>query len=349
MPARPTPDPATLDAARAAAFARVALANVVREYPNKPDHLLAGPDDLAPPRALHPAFYGSYDWHSCVHMHWLLARVARLFPGLAELPAIVATFDAHLSPANVAGEVAYLGEPGRATFERTYGWAWLMALAAELARWRDASPRGPAARWCDALAPLAGALVGRSLEHLPRSPYPIRAGTHANSAFALDLTLDYAETVGHAELARVVRDQARAWFGADAAYPARYEPDAEDFLSGGLMEAALMQRVLPGAAFGAWLERFAPDWSEGAIGAWLAPPRVADRSDARIVHLDGLSLSRAWCWRRLARAFAADDPRGALASRAAARHLAAGLPQAVGGDYVGEHWLATFAVLALTA
>jgi hypothetical protein len=183
---------------------------------------------------------------------------------------------------------------------------------------------------------------------MPRSPYPIRAGTHANSAFALDLALEYAEAASHAALGGLIDGKAREWFGADAAYPIRYEPSGDDFLSGGLMEAALMQRVLGPGEFAAWLDRFVPDWSEGVLGAWLTPPRVSDRGDAKIVHLDGLSLSRAWCWRRLARGLAADDPRGALAREAAVRHLDAGLPQAVGGDYVGEHWLASFAVLALS-
>ena len=349
MPANPITGDSCLDAARASAFARVALANVVREYPNKLDHVLNGDADVAAPRALHPAFYGSFDWHSCVHMHWLLVRAARLFPALPEAPAIVATLDAHLSPANIAGELAYLAQPSRATFERTYGWAWLLKLSAELKLWRADSPDGPASRWDEALAPLAKAFVARFLDHLPRSPYPIRAGTHANSAFALDLALDYAEAASHAPLDALVRARARDWFGGDADYPARYEPSGDDFLSGGLMEAALMQRVLVPGAFAAWLDRFVPDWSEAAIGAWLAPPSVSDRTDPKTVHLDGLALSRAWCWRRLANAFAADDPRRRIALEAAARHLEAGLPQVVGGDYVGEHWLASFAVLALTA
>jgi hypothetical protein len=347
MSASPAIPASTLDANRASAFARVALANVVREYPNKLDHVLNGAADVASPRALHPAFYGSFDWHSCVHMHWLLARVARRFPTLAEAPAIVATLDAHLSPANVAAELAYLAQPSRATFERTYGWAWLLKLAAELKLWRADFPDGPASRWDDALAPLAQAFAARFVDHLPRSAYPIRAGTHANGAFALDLALDYAQAAPHAPLDALVRSRARDWFTPDAAYPARYEPSGDDFLSGGLMEAALMQRVLAAGEFAVWLDRFVPDWSEAAIGAWLAPPRVSDRTDAKIVHLDGLSLSRAWCWRRLARAFDSADPRRALALTAAARHLDAGLPQVVGGDYVGEHWLASFAVLAL--
>jgi len=348
MPSNPAIAPYALDAARASAFARVALANVVREYPNKLDHVLNGPADVASPRALHPAFYGSFDWHSCVHMHWLLARVGRLFPAIPEAFAIAATFDAHLAPAAIAGELAYLAQPSRATFERTYGWAWLLELSAELRRWRAELPESPARRWEEALAPLADAFAARYLDHLPRSPYPIRAGTHANSAFALDLALDYAEAAHHAPLATLVRAKAREWFGKDAGYAARFEPSGDDFLSAGLMEAALMQRVLAPGAFAAWLDRFAPDWSEAAIGAWLVPPRVSDRADAKIVHLDGLSLSRAWCWRRLAKGFASEDPRRALALTAAERHLDAGLPQVVGGDYVGEHWLATFAVLALT-
>ena len=349
MPALSTPADLLLNASRASAYARVALANVTREWPNKLDHVMNGPEDVALPRALHPAFYGSFDWHSCVHMHWLLARVGRQFPVLTEAPAIAATFDAHLAPTNIAGELAYLRQPSRRTFERTYGWAWLLMLSAELKRWRMGSTGGLAGRWDDALAPLADAFVARYLDPLPRTPYPIRAGTHANDAFGLDLALDYAEVVPQAELAAAARAKAIEWFSEDERYPAAYEPNGDDFLSGGLMEAALMQRVLPASEFAVWLDRFVPDWSEPAIGSWLAPPRVADRADAKAVHLDGLSLSRAWCWRRLARAFPGDDPRRALALEAARRHLDAGLPRSVGGDYVGEHWLASFAVLALTA
>jgi hypothetical protein len=337
-----------LDPAMASGYASTALVNIAREYPNKPDHVLDGPADLRPPRDLHPVFYGSYDWHSCVHMHWLLVRLLRLVPELAETNEIVAALDERFTPEAVAREIAYLGRPTAATFERPYGWAWLLALDAEVHA-LAATRRVPGAQeWALALDPLAGAFVDRFRAYLGKAKVPVRAGTHANSAFALDRVLDYASVHGEGMLADLVRATAGAWYATDGDYPVRYEPSAEDFLSPGLMEAALMLRVLPEGERAGWLARFLPDWTSSGIGRWLAPEEVPDRTDARLVHLDGLNLSRAWCWRRLARSLPIEDERRAMAERAAARHLDASLGQAVGSDYVAEHWLATFAVLALT-
>jgi hypothetical protein len=340
--------PAALTPALASRFARLALAHVTREYPNKLDHVLGGPEDALGPRALHPVFYGSFDWHSCVHGYWLLARLLRRAPALPEAPAVRALFDAHLVPERVAGEVAYLARPTARGFERPYGWAWLLALAAELARHAGTPWSADAARWGAALRPLAHAFVARFRAFLPLATYPVRAGTHFNTAFALALALEYAGVAGDDGLAALLRDRARAWYGGDADCPG-WEPGGDDFLSPALVEAECMRRTLgEGDEFRAWLGRFLPRLDRGEPAALFAPAHVSDRSDGKIAHLDGLNLSRAWCWRGLARAWPAGDARRAAALAAADRHLAAGLPH-VAGDYMGEHWLATFALLALEA
>ncbi|MGH6623734.1 MAG: DUF2891 domain-containing protein, partial [Burkholderiaceae bacterium] len=307
----------------------------------KLDQLLTAAADLRAPRDLHPLFSASYDWHSCVHMHWTLVRLLRRFPAHAQAAATRAHLDGHLTPGNVAGELATLKGPHRATFERPYGWGWLLALAAELeplAR-DDAQAR----HWRDALAPLADAFAERFLDFLPRSDFPTRAGTHGNSAFALLLALDWSEATQHLRLRRAIVDRANTWFGRDRDYPALYEPGGDDFLAAGLVEAALMRRTVDGCSFEDWWQRFAPN--RDAMAHWLVPVAVSDARDARIVHLHGVNLTRAWCWRLL---FAELDPslQPAVTSAIAA-HLAASAPAATGGDYVGTHWLASFLVLAL--
>jgi hypothetical protein len=335
--------PAALGADLAARFARIALGHVEREYPNKLDHVMAGGADVRAPRALHPVFYGSFDWHSCVHGYWMLSRLARAFPEIAEAARIGETIDANLTPANVAAEIAYLARPESKGFERPYGWAWLLMLAAELARHDTEEGR----RWSATLAPLADAFEKRFLEFLPKATYPIRAGAHTNGAFALILALDYAETGRREALAELIRAKALDWFGHDRDAPA-WEPGGDDFLSPTLVEAECLRRVLPPTEFMPWLDRFLPRLAERQPATLFAPATVSDRSDGKIVHLDGLNLSRAWCWRSLATAFAAADPRRAIAIETAETHLAASLPH-VAGDYMGEHWLATYAVLALLA
>jgi hypothetical protein len=332
-----------LTPAFASRLARVALANVVREYPHCPQHVLADARDLHAPRALHPAFYGSYDWHSCVHMHWLLACVRRRFPALPEAAAIADVFDLHLTPDHVAVEAAYFARPLAATFERTYGWAWLLRLAAELAA--DASAR----RWAQALAPLTVTIVARYHHYLPRQRYPLRQGLHPNSAFGLALALDYADAADARALAALCRDTARRWFAGDRDAPAAWEPSGTDFLSPVLVEADLMRRVLDGPAFGAWLAGFLPGLAAGTPASLLAPVAVDDRADPLLVHLDGLNLSRAWSLQGIAGALPAAEPcRGRLVAAAQA-HREAGLAGLASGEYAGAHWLASFALLALTA
>lgn len=309
----------------AAAFAAAALANVTREFPRHVSHLLSGPGEPLDQRKLHPAFYGSYDWHSAVHMHWTLVRVLRLYPSLALGKVIAERLDAHLSKPAIGTELRYFTSQGARTFERPYGWAWLLELHAELSRLGNA-------RWLEAVQPLAAELAQRMASFLSGAPYPIRAGSHGNTAFACMLSLDYARTVGDKTLENEIKTAARRWYQADRDAPLAYEPSLDDFLSPALVEAALMREVLPPGEFRDWLKAFLPADVEN-----LKPPRVADRADPKQSHLDGLALSRAWCLAKLDR------------KEAAERHLAAALPHVVGGHYVGEHWLASFATLALSA
>ena len=319
------------------------MAHVTREYPNKLDHVMNGPGDVRSPRALHPIFHGSFDWHSCVHGYWLLARLLRRFPALPEAAQIRDLLEQRLTPDNVAGELAYLVQPLRATFERPYGWAWLLKLAGELAQYETAQ----GGRWSANFRPLADAFVRRFHDFLPKATYPVRTGTHFNTAFALTLALDYAQTVADAPLMDLLRDKARTWYGQDADCQA-WEPGGDDFLSPSLIEAECMRRALPAAAFSAWLDRFLPRVAAGDPSTLFRPVMVTDRTDGKIAHLDGVNLTRAWCWRSLAAAWPRADPRRAGALDAAERHLVASLPH-VAGDYMGEHWLATFALLALEA
>lgn len=321
-------------------FARVALAHVTREYPNKLDHVINDSSDLKSPRQLHPVFFGSFDWHSCVHGYWLLATVERLYPGADIAVEIKRAFHGQLTPEKVQVEVEYLRQPLRATFERPYGWAWLLMLAAELDR-GDRERQ----RWRDALRPLANVFADRFKTFLPKATYPTRVGTHFNSAFAVALALEYAVVVSDTKLERLLRDTAVCWFLGDTDVQA-WEPGGDDFLSPALMEAECMRRVMSGAEFGKWIDRFLPRLERREPTRLFTPAIVSDRSDGKIAHLDGLNLSRAWCWRALAQTWPLTDARHGIALEAAETHLAASLPY-VAGDYMGEHWLATFALLAL--
>jgi hypothetical protein len=292
-------------------------------------------EDVYIPSAIHPVFFGSYDWHSCVHGWWQLLTIARLHPDLPFAAEIRARADATLAPDKVAVELAYLARPESAGFERPYGWGWLLALHAEAA-WHDAP-------WAAALAPLAEAFAARFEAHLPKLTYAIRTGVHSSTAFALVLALDWAHRFRPA-LADQIGDRARHWFGADR-HAQAWEPSGDDFLSPTLVEALLMSRVL-GDGFGAWFEAFLPEVASAAPATLFTPAIVSDRSDGKIAHLDGLNLSRAWCWRNLVAALPGHPAAGVMTG-AAERHLAASLPH-VEGDYLGEHWLASFALLALS-
>jgi hypothetical protein len=331
-------------------FVAIVLGHVEREYPNKLDHVMNEACEVRSPRELHPVFFGSLDWHSCVHGYWLMVRALRLAPTLAQEGAIRELFDRRFTAANVGAEVEYLRQPLRGTFERTYGWAWLLKLGAELrlgAEKAAGDERGAAmARWGQTLEPLTRAFAEMYVKYLPKATYPIRVGTHNNSAFGLALALDYAEAAKHGALKDLIVTKANAWYAKDAGCPA-WEPDGTDFLSPALMEAECVRRVLPAGEFVPWLDRFLPNLAKREPATLFTPAFVSDRTDGQITHLDGLNLSRAWCWRAIARALPAGDPRRALGENAAAIHLDAALPH-VTGDYMGEHWLATFALLAMS-
>jgi hypothetical protein len=296
--------------------------------------------DARPPRELHPAFYGSYDWHSCVHQHWMLVRLVRIFPQLPERPEIESVLRAHLARENLEAEAAYLRTAGREAFERPYGWAWLLKLAQEL-RLHDRALG-------ENLAPLVAAVRGGFIVYFAKLAQPVRHGVHDNSAFALALALNYARAADDQELKLLCTSRAAAWFGHDADYPAHLEPSGEDFLSPALVEAGLMARILPQEVFVRWLGKFLPRLAAGEPWSLLHPAAVSDPADAKIGHLIGLNLNRAWVWRRLAAVLPASDPRAATCATAAARHYAAALPLLSEDDYHRSHWLATFAVYALT-
>lgn len=320
----------------ASQFARIALGHVGREYPNKMDHVLEGPADIRGPRDLHPIYFGSFDWHSCVHGYWTLATVLRLHPEIPEAEAVRAHFDAMFTAAKVAGEVAYLDRPSARGFERPYGWAWLLMLQAELLR--------HSAPWAAAHQPLADAFAARFVAFLPKAAYPIRTGVHSSTAFALRLAADYDR---EPELNRLISQRGVAWHAEDRDANA-WEPSLDDFLSPTLMTAALQARLLSANDFAAWFAAYLPRASRGQPASLFTPAVPPDRSDGKMAHLDGVNLSRAWCWREIAAALPTGDPVRDVAESSARTHLAASLPH-VAGDYMGEHWLASFALLALTA
>lgn len=325
-----------LTPATASRFATLTLGHLEQQWPYKLDHVMNGPEDVLSPIALHPIFHGSFDWHSCVHGWWQLMRLMRRFPDLPQAPEIRERADRLLVPDKVAGELAYLSRPMSAGFERPYGWAWLLALHDELTH-HDAP-------WAATLEPLARAFADRFADHLPKLTYPIRVGTHYNSSFTLTLAHGWASRHDPA-LATQITDRARSWFGADRDCQA-WEPGGDEFLSSALTEALLMQTVLAADEFRDWWDAFLPHAANGEPATLFTPATVSDRSDGKIVHLDGLNLSRAWCWFAVAQALAETHPATPRALDSADRHLAASLPH-LDDSYMGGHWLATFALLAL--
>ena len=334
----------SLNQTEASHFASLAMKCIRKEYPNKPDHTINDGDDVRSPRAMHPAFYGCFDWHSTVHGHWMLVHLLRLFPLIPEAHDIRGALNANLSAKNIAGEVSYLNQSNRASFERTYGWAWLLKLAEELHDWNDEDGR----RWAKNLQPLADALAEKYLAFLPKQNYPIRTGVHPNTAFGLAFALDYAQAVGNQKLASLIVERSRTYFGHDVNYPAAWEPGGEDFFSPALMEADLMRRVMTDTEFARWFNRFLPGVARHQPQTLLQPAIVTDRTDPKLVHLDGLNLSRAWCMRSIATALPPNDPARRVLTRSAAAHAQAALAHVASGNYEGEHWLASFAVYLLT-
>jgi hypothetical protein len=329
---------------QASHFASLALKCISKEYPNKPEHVMNDSRDVDNPKKLHPAFYGCYDWHSSVHGHWMLVRLLRTFPNLPEAAQIRKALATNLKAENIAGEVAYLKQPNRQSFERTYGWAWMLKLAEELSLWTDADGR----EWSRNLQPLADALVQQYLAFLPKQTYPIRTGVHPNTAFGLAFAFDYAKTTGNEKLATLVAERSRTYFGKDVDYPGNWEPGGEDFFSPALMEADLMRRVMDQAEFRRWFHRFLPQLTTQRFKSLLRPAVVSDRTDPKLVHLDGLNLSRAWCMRSIASALPKTDPDRRILTGSARAHAADALAHVASGDYAGEHWLASFAVFLLS-
>lgn len=328
----------------ASRLATLPIKSLQREYPNKLDHVMNDEGEVLSPKELHPVFYGSYDWHSSVHGHWMLVRLLKRFPDLSEASEIRRILNEHLTPEKVAQEVAYLHQDSRASFERPYGWGWLLKLAEELHSWDDPD----AQRWATNLDPLSQTIAERYLDYFPKQTYPIRSGVHSNTALGFAFALDYAREVGNKPLEDLIVERSRTYYGKDKDYPAAWEPGGDHFLSPTLTEADLMRRVLPKEEFARWLNDFLPELSEQKPEALLTPAKVADRSDPKIVHLDGLNLSRAWAMHGVADSLAADHPARAVLRESAQSHTAASLPHVTSGDYAGEHWLASFAVYLLS-
>jgi hypothetical protein len=326
-------------------FARLALQCIHREYPNKIAHVMNSDRDARPPRELTPAFYGCFDWHSCVHGHWLLVRLLRLVPGGRFARRARAAISRSLTPENVAGEVRYLQEEGREAFERPYGLAWLLQLAAELHEWRDDPD---ARRWLQALKPLERKSVLMLKAWLPKLGHPIRTGEHSQSAFAFGLVLDWAGTAGDRRMRSLVAARSRAFYLNDRDAPLRYEPSGQDFLSPCIAEADLMRRVLARDEYSRWLDAFLPCIPHDGSAHWLVPGTVTDPSDGKLVHLDGLNLSRAWMLEGIALSLPHRDRRIRSLLAAAGIHRKAGLRAVTGRHYEGGHWLASFAVYLVT-
>ena len=342
------PSSGGFDATAADRFARLALACVGKEYPNKISHVLNGDADVAPPRKLTPAFCGCYDWHSSVHGHWLLVRLVRTFPEASFAGAAREALKKSLTAENLKQEASYIRGQGRASFERPYGLAWLLQLCAELREWGDPQAREMSAN----LRPLEEAAVERLQTWLPKLSHPVRIGEHDQTAFGLSLMLDYARSVGNDAFAKLVADSARKFFMADKNCPLVYEPSGEDFLSPSLGEADVMRRLLLPGEFAEWLKGFMPQIPAARDGGyntdWLPVTVSPDPSDPKLAHLDGLNLSRAWMLEGIISALPADDPRRPALQTAADAHRRAGLAAVTGEHYEGGHWLGSFAVYLTT-
>jgi len=334
----------SLTQAGASHFAKLALKCVQQEYPNKLSHVMNDSSEVQGPSALHPAFYGCFDWHSSVHGHWMLVSLLKRFPDMAEADEIRQKLAANLTADNIAIEVSYLHQPNRKSFERTYGWAWLLKLSDELQSWEDEQGQ----LWATNLQPLADEIVTRYLNFLPRLNYPVRSGEHPNTAFGLSFAYDYALNTHNVPLQQLIESTALRFYADDKNCPLDYEPGGSDFLSPCLEEADLMWRILPQAEYVSWLGAFLPGIPANPPMSIQAPATVSDRSDGKLVHLDGLNLSRAWCMQQIAEALPANDPSRSWLLAQAKAHINTTLPNIASGSYEGEHWLASFAVYALS-
>ena len=338
------PAPFELTPAQASRFVGLSLRCSERPWPNKPGHVYEREEQVRASREVTPAFYGCFDWHSAVHGHWAMLRLLERFPGLAEASQVRARLDQHLSPEPMAQELAFFGEARSRTFERPYGWGWLLRLHGELAGSEDPDAK----RWEAAVRPLAKLLSDRTRDYLTRLTVPIRAGTHSNTAFALVHMLDAARATGDEALQAAIVEHARRFYLADRHCPTAWEPSGEDFISPCLAEADLMRRVLPAAELAPWLDAFLPPLTSPEFEPLLRPVEVRDREDPRIGHLIGLAFHRAWCYAGLASSLPEGDPRRPVFDRLAGIHRQAGLADMFASGYGGEHWLASFAIYLLT-
>lgn len=326
-------------------FAQLAMQGIPQQYPNKPSNVMASAEDVLSPQAMHPVFFGSFDWHSAVHGHWMLVKILRTSPGHASASSIRRLLNEQLTADKLQQEARYFEVDSNKSFERMYGWAWALQLVAELQHWDDEDGR----RWRENLRPLEAVIVARIRDYLPKLSFPIRTGVHRDTGFALAMELDYARTLGDVELEQLLVEKAKAFYQDDVDYPAHYEPSGHDFFSSGFNEADLMRRVLDREAFSEWLDRFLPQLRAGEMGSMMEPVEVPDVTDGHLIHLAGLNLSRAWTMTGIASALDPEDPRRRMLEAAIDEHAAAGLKYVNSGHYEGEHWLATFAVYHLTA
>jgi hypothetical protein len=329
---------------QAAGFVKLAMAGIDREYPNKTGHVTTGPDDLKTPRAMHPVFYGHFDWHSSVHGHWMLLRLLKQFPDAPFAAEVRGLLKQRLTAEGLVAEAAYFQTKENRSFERMYGWAWALRLALELRTWDDPDGR----EWAKSFLPLEKEITGLAKDYLPKLDWPVRCGFHPETAFPLGQMLDYARGTGDREFESLLLEKARAFYGKDGNYPTAYEPSGNDFFSPGLNAADLMRRVLPTEEFGRWLADYFPDLAAGKAGNLLTPVTVSDPTDGHLIHLAGLNLTRAWTMRGIASVLADGDPRKQVLLDAAAKHADAGLGLVATGNYEGDHWLGSFAVYLLS-
>ncbi len=332
----------SLDDAKAAELASLTLKCSDTEYPNKQCYIYDKEEDIKPTRENNPAFFGCFDWHSAVHGHWTMVKLLKRFPNMPNAAAVRKKIEEHLTPGKIAAEIAYFQSGPGKTFERTYGWAWLLRLAAELEDWDDPD----AVQWRTALHPLARHIAEKTRDYLPRLSFPVRTGVHGNLAFSLIHMLVYARTVKDHELERIIISRALDFYLDDTNCPVAYEPSGVDFISPCLAEADLMRRILPQKEFSAWLTAFLPDSASPVFKNLAVPPVVLDKKDYAIGHLIGLMFHRAWSFSGIAAALTAGDPRVAVYQRLATRHCAQGFADMTDAGYGGEHWLATFATAA---
>jgi len=320
-------------------FSEMALNCIEKEYPNKPSHVFNDKKDLKTPAQQHPAFYGCFDWHSSVHGHWMLVRVLKVFPEIKIKERILAALKRNITVDNIAGEVAYLNEKSRKSFERTYGWAWLLKLSEELYTWKDPSGRA----LYKTLSPLTEKIVANYLNFLPKQTYPIRTGVHPNTAFGLLFALDYARTMKNSDMEELIKKRSWEYYLRDYNCPDDYEPGGEDFFSPCLMEALLMSRLMSNRAFRPWFRHLLPNMNQSSL---LIPAIVSDRTDGKLSHLDGLNLSRVWCFSAILKKLQENDPLVGILKKSIKDHLSIAMENIRSGHYAGEHWLGSFAVYA---